>query len=384
MALNFLSLNPDYWDGPRHNRHYFCQELSKHAPVLFASPPFNVARVIQNVGKWTLPASGTREISPNLIAHAPSKLLFTNHRFPVVNEWMRRQRLATLQRVMARHGFEAPVLLLWHPQYRELIGEFRERLVVYYVYDQYTGYAGGTGEQSAEEIEAFRKADVVFVLSRQLYDHKKAHAANVVHLANAVDFDLFSRSREPGTVVPSDLASIPAPRIGYIGTINEKVNVPVLERMADRHPEWSIVLVGRQNYTDAVERARFFELAKRPSVHWLPYKPYDQIPAYIKGLDVCLMCYVINGWTFYGDPSKLHEYLASGKPTIGAGLSSIREFSDVVRVADTPDEWVQAVEEGLAEAPTDPQRQRRIDTARANSYAARIGVFLDVVTQALR
>ena len=63
-----------------------------------------------------------------------------------------------------------------------------------------------------------------------------------------------------------------------------------------------------------------------------------------------MMCYVINNWTFYGDPSKLHEYLASGKPTIGTGLPSIREFADVVQIPETPQEWVAAVDRGAAGA----------------------------------
>jgi hypothetical protein len=106
------------------------------------------------------------------------------------------------------------------------------------------------------------------------------------------------------------------------------------------------------------------------------------VPACIKGLDVCMMCYVINNWTFYGDPSKLHEYLASGKPTIGTGLSSIKEFEDVVAIAESPEEWVSAAEAGLRETGQDLFR-RRIEVARQNSYEARIDSFLRTIRQAL-
>jgi glycosyltransferase involved in cell wall biosynthesis len=376
--LDIVSLNPDYWDGPRHNRHYFCQELSTRARVLFASPPFNIARVIDNLGKWTLPKSGVRVLSPTLISYTPSKLLFTNHRFPSADRWMRERRVRTMRQTMKTHGMRDPVLLVWHPQYRDLIGEFGERLVVYYVYDQYTGYSGGTPTQSPAELELIAKADIVFVLSRQLFEDKKRHASKIVHLANAVDFELFSRSRDARTAIPADLAMIPGPRIGYIGTINEKVNLPVLEGVATAHPEWSVVLIGRENYSKPNEKQRFLDLVARPNLHWLPYKPYDQVPSYIKGLDVCMMCYVVNGWTYYGDPSKLHEYLASGKPTIGNGLASIRDFADVVAIAETPEEWIAAIEAGLRESDQELTR-RRIATAKANSYQARIDVFLDTI-----
>ena len=381
--LNFVSFAPDYWDGPRHNRHYFSQELSKHARVLFVSPPFNISRVVDNLGKWRLPRSGVREISPTLINHVHSQWLFTHHRFPAVDQWMARQRLAAVKRSARKYELDHPVLLVWHPNFRDMVGQVDERLVIYYVYDQYAGYSGSDGNtHTPGELELMSKADIVFVLSKELYKNKKDHAKKVIHLANAVDFEHFSRARERATVVPEDMASIRSPRIGYIGTMNEKLNVAVLESLASAHAEWSIVLVGRENYTNSDEKKRFLELTQRPNVHWLPYKPPDQIPAYLKGLDVCMMCYVINGWTFYGDPSKLHEYLASGKPTIGVGLSSIREFSEVVTVADTPEEWIAAVEAGLHD--TGPEAtQKRIETARQNSYAARIDTFLRVIRDTL-
>jgi hypothetical protein len=155
----------------------------------------------------------------------------------------------------------------------------------------------------------------------------------------------------------------------------------VVEHMARARPGWSIVLVGRENYRSE-ERQRFLDLTARPNVHWLGPKTYDLVPSYIKGLDACLMCYVINDWTFYGDPSKLHEYLASGKPTFGCGLSSIREFSEVVGIPETAEQWVEAIDAGLRES--DPGlRERRIEVARQNSYAVRVDLFLKVIEEAL-
>jgi len=183
--------------------------------------------------------------------------------------------------------------------------------------------------------------------------------------------------------VPDDIASIPGPRLGYIGTVNEKVDLRVLDRLSTARPDCSIVVIGRQNYKVDAEKQRFFELAARPNVHWLGHRPYDQVPNYIKGLDVCMMCYVINDWTFFGDPSKLHEYLASGKPTIGTGLSSIREFSEVVAIPETPDDWVDAVNTALAEQ-GDELMTRRIAVARENSYPARVDTFLAAVNATMK
>lgn len=376
-----VSFVPDYWDGPRHNRHYFCEALAKKTPVLFVSPPFDIERVINNVRRRDLSHSGILRPAPNLVTQVPPKWLFTNHRFPRVNAWMARERVKRVRETMQRETMSEPLLLIWHPRFRDMIGCFGERGVIYYAYDQYTGYNGTSGPTtSPEERELLEQADLVFVLSRELYKDKAAHARNVVHLANAVDFELFSRSREARTVVPDDLESIPHPRVGYIGTINEKVDLAVLEHLSTNRPEWSLVLVGRENYSQPDEKRRFLTLVDRPNVHWLTYRPHHMVPAYLKGLDVCMMCYAINGWTFYGDPSKLHEYLASGKPTIGTGLSAIREFADVVAIPGSPAEWIDAVEQALNER-SEALTRRRIDVARANSYESRVDMFLERVSE---
>jgi glycosyltransferase involved in cell wall biosynthesis len=380
--MDFLSFSHDYWDGPRHNRHYFLDALSRRARVLFCAPPFHVEKVLRLDERRKLTRSGTFRLGDGLINHVPSKLLFLNHRVPALNQWMRTKRLERIRAVLAQHGMRSPLLILWHPYFRDLIDDFQPPLVIYYAYDQYTGYTGGsTLRASPQEIELLKRADLVFVLSKELYEAKREYSSSIVHLPNAVDFDLFSRSRDAATEVPADLASIAGPRIGYIGTINEKVDLSILEHMARVRPDWSIVLAGRENYRSA-ERQRFLDLVARPNVHWLGAKPHHLVPSYLKGLDACLMCYVINDWTFYGDPSKLHEYLASGKPTFGCALSSIREFADVVGIPGTPEEWVDAVDAGLRES-GDDQRTQRIEIARQNSYAVRIEVFLNAVQDAL-
>ena len=149
------------------------------------------------------------------------------------------------------------------------------------------------------------------------------------------------------------------------------MDVPLLEHISSTRPGWSIVLIGRQNYSVEAERQRFLSLVARPNVHWLGHRPHHTLPAYLKGLDVCMMCYVINNWTYYGDPLKMHEYLASGKPTIAVGLKSIQPFADVVAIREKHEDWVVAIEEGL-HRDTDEARAKRIETARQNSSSRRI------------
>ena len=199
--MNVLTFGGDYWDGPRHNRHYFLEELGRHERALFVSPPFHLARLIERKGP--LYPSGVRHINDGLVNYTPSKWLFENHRSPWLNARMKAARLRRIEALMRRFGVTDPVLLIWHPQYRDMIGRFGERLVVYYAYDQYTGYTGGDAKASPAEIELMERADLVFALSRELAADKRQYLSEpdkVVHLANAANYDMFATSRAPETV----------------------------------------------------------------------------------------------------------------------------------------------------------------------------------------
>jgi glycosyltransferase involved in cell wall biosynthesis len=381
--MDFLTFPPDYWNGPRHNRHYFCEELSKENRVLFASPPLYIGDMLNRTLRNKLHKSGIRRVNENLLTYTPSRALFKNYRFPRVNNWMKEKRIERIKSLMRNWNFDRPVLLMWHPRHLDMVGRFDEKLVIYYVYDQYSGYIGGNPSRPDKaEIELLKRSDIVFTLTEGLYEDKKKWAGNIYHLPNAVDYDLFSKSRETSTSVPDDIREIPQPVIGYIGTINEKVDVPLLDYISDKRKDWSIVLVGRENYTIQESKREFESLVAKSNVHWLGPKPYHSIPAYIKGLDICMMCYVINDWTFFGDPSKMHEYLASGKPTVATGLPAIKKFDYVINIPDSKEGWVEAIEESLKENNPDVINER-IEVARQNSYPYRAKFALSIIENKL-
>jgi len=119
----------------------------------------------------------------------------------------------------------------------------------------------------------------------------------------------FSKPIPDKNTIPKDLEAIPSPRIGYVGVINEKVDFPLLTSICKQNPEWSIVLIGLEKVKQLDFQKKLEELKNQPNCYFLGMKDYFDVPNYIYGLDVCMMCYVINDWTYYGYPLKLHEYV---------------------------------------------------------------------------
>ena len=80
------------------------------------------------------------------------------------------------------------------------------------------------------------------------------------------------------------------------------------------------------------------------------------------------------GWWLLGSPLKMYENLAVGIPVVGSSLAAIREYSEVVLLADTTDEWVSAITRALDE-PTIRQASQRISVAKENSWKKRVNTL---------
>jgi glycosyltransferase involved in cell wall biosynthesis len=230
-----------------------------------------------------------------------------------------------------------------------------------------------------QEDELLRRVDLVFANGLVLLAAKNKYG-NAISVPMTADFELFSRSRLPETLVPHDLEAIPHPRIGYIGNLNDKVDFALLGQLATARSNWSFILVGPTNIRTADVQSDFEALQSLPNVFLFGSQPRESLPNYIKGFDVCTMCYRENGWANSVYPLKLHEYLAAGKPCIGSGLASLREFSEVVQIATTRQEWLEAIQ--LAIDDKDPKRaERRVQVAHENRLEVRIATIEKAIEQ---
>ena len=134
--------------------------------------------------------------------------------------------------------------------------------------------------------------------------------------------------------------------MGYVGIIKHQLDLALLVALAERHRQWSFVLVGPQRRRgDGAALIR--RLSQLPNVYLLGGKPVDALPAYVQHMDVCMLCYEVNEYTKFIYPLKLHEYLASGRPVVGSPIRSLQEFRHAIRLARTPEEWSIALSDML-------------------------------------
>src|SRR5207237_7211625 len=109
------------------------------------------------------------------------------------------------------------------------------------------------------------------------------------------------------------------------------------------NPDANVVMVGPVVKVDPAS------LPQRSNIHWLGQRDYQVLPGYVKRFDVCLMPFALNEATRYINPTKTLEYMAAGKPVVSTAVPDVvRNFGDVVRVANGMDSFVEEVLEAVS------------------------------------
>ncbi|WP_222129997.1 UDP-galactopyranose mutase [Bordetella genomosp. 13] len=252
---------------------------------------------------------------------------------------------ALLDELLDREQIETPVLWYYTPMSMAFSAHVPAGLVVYDCMDELSAFMGAPPEMIERERRLLARADVVFTGGYSLYESKRALHPNVHPYPSSVDVAHFKRARAH-VAQPPDQRGIGRPRIGFYGVLDERLDRDLVAKVAALRPDWHLVLVGPVVKIDPAK------LPQAPNIHYLGAKRYDELPAYLAGWEVALMPFALNESTRYISPTKTPEYLAGGRPVVSTPIVDVvRTYghSGLVRVAETADAFVQAVEEALAE-----------------------------------
>jgi teichuronic acid biosynthesis glycosyltransferase TuaH len=163
---------------------------------------------------------------------------------------------------------------------------------------------------------------------------------------------------------------------GFVGRINERTDLRLLEAIADRGR--SLLLVGPKD--PAFEPGRFEALRRRPNVRWVGLKPSGALPSYLQMMDVGLVPYRDSRFNRGSFPLKTLEYLAAGLPVVATDLPAIRWLAtDLVCIAG-PASFADQVDRLLATPRTAAMRERRQAFAEQHGWARRAADIHDAIT----
>lgn len=251
------------------------------------------------------------------------------------------------------------------------------RLLVYYCGDALTDLPGLRRGIVASERALLQKADVVFAASSALVEHCRELGADPVEVPMSIDFEASRAAREGRVPAPSELRGLAGRLIGYMGGLNSKVDVELLEAVCERFPNDTLVVLG--GVDDPRCRPR-----SAPNLVILGERPYGQIAGYLVRFDVCLIPYKLSQFTKAVNPGKLLEYLALGRPVVSTPLPEVLRFSKLVRVAGNREEFLAAIEDAFRTGNDRREQEERVRRAETHAYETVAASVIAVAERTLR
>ena len=253
-------------------------------------------------------------------------------------------QLAALKGILRDRQIKKP--LLWTCLPTENFLRLAENLdhsgIVYDCLDDFSSFRGAPANLFAIEKELCEKSAVVFTVSAKQRKLKLDFNPATYYLPNAADPEHFDKAADEKTPIPEDLTQIPGPRIGFLGSFDSWVDMPLIDQMAEARSDWSFVMVGP---TDGLKTS---DIPKRKNIFFLGEKPYAALPEYMKGLDIAVLPFRSGDHMDSSDPIVMYDFLAAGKPVIATHFpAALAMGSDLVDVNDSLEGMIASIEKEL-------------------------------------
>ncbi len=372
---NIICISSADWDNPYWtNQQHIMSRLARQNKVLYIESmglrrPVLQSKDIKRIGRRLKRfLQGPIKINDNLYIYSPIVLPF--YKFGLVRWLNHRIMIAALRQLAKKLAMPAPVLWSYIPNAVYFKGKLGEKLLVYHCVDEIAANPLIPGNVILDmEKGLLAAADITLVTSPELYTTKKPLAREIHYLPNVADVEHILKVQDPDLQIPADLAGIVHPVLGFIGAVsNYKLDFTLLKTIAYERPAWSIVLIGAAG--EGEKAAAITQLREMPNIHILGGRPYEKLPNYLKGFDVCLLPNKLNEYTRKMFPMKFFEYLASGRPVVSTTLSSLQEFKEYFYQADSSAEFIRNIELALAEDAS--IGEKRIALAKKYSWTSRM------------
>ena len=307
-------------------------------------------------------------------SYSPLSAGLFRHGHPIRDLFTFDAKVWMVKRFLAKNASDNPIVWVYHPGFGDAVERMKRKLLVYDCVDNYEAFPTYRGDPQwlmEREKRLCERADVVFCTSRSLYESRRAYNPDNTYLVHNVgDAEHFGQAMDPELEVATEIDDLQGPVVGFVGAVSDyKLNIDWIARAARARPGWQFALIGPVGMADPGTEVG--ELKSLRNVHLLGYRAYEDLPRYLKGMDVTVIPYRINEYTESVFPIKFFEFMATGKPVVISRLPALREYYDAVEVADNADELVAQCDAALNS--DEPEaRRRRVELARQNSWKKRV------------
>lgn len=360
------------WDDPWQRYQHFALLFSKKNHVIYLNSPAAITYFVRNplnlFKKWFQFIRGKKRISSKLSIYDPFPCL----PFGRGSRWVNRLNQHILSLYIKIFVRPKGRLILWinNPYYSLMTRLLKPKIAVYDCPDAIIFKDNKKKQMVYDELkkQVLQESTVSLFTSKALLEEGERFSRNCFYVPNGVDVQNFNRT---GGQRPKDMMGLTGKIVGVVGTFDERIDIELMSFALENIRDVTFALVGpiQVNMRDLANHHRVFIAGKRR---------YEEIPAFIETFDVALIPYRLNEVTRAVYPVKLHEYLILGKPVVATNLPELEQFSDIIWIAKTKEEFTEYIMASLNES-QDGIRRKRIDRAKANSWDARINQITEIL-----
>jgi len=362
------------WDDAWMSEKQLALALSEKVPVLYVDPPVSVLTPLRkpNLHPPVLRPS-LRVLRPGLARVTPVSLPGVSR--PVLRDVATAMTRRAIKRAVDQLG--AQVDLIVAASLDDVLDACPSRLRVVWGTDDWVSGADLMGIPAdrlrKEETRQLGSADVFLCVSQQLADRWAAPGRSVYVLPNGCNAEAFA---DTDSQPVADDVALACPTAGFIGHISERIDIAILEAVAETGV--NLLLVGPVSLTSGL--AGFESLIARPNVQWTGPRPFRELNRYLSAMTVGLTPYVPSEFNQSSYPLKTLEYLAAGLDVVSTDLPAARSLPrDLVHIATTAKEFAVLTEKLINRTTERGSRKARQDFARSQSWHARASQFLAVL-----
>lgn len=244
--------------------------------------------------------------------------------------------------VLKREGVSAAESIFWiYPKNYSapaLIDYFKPMKVVVDVVDDHRAWPDVSAAEHQRLTDNYRltlaKADMAFVNCEPMVGAMKPFFPAIRLVQNGCDANP-SKTEPRNSTEFEAFKSWSGKTIGFVGNLEKKIDIPLLEKIARRFSDYQLVLIGSTHSNPDVLRLRQY-----PNVRLAGVVPYEEVGAWVSRFDVGIIPHLNLEMTQNMNPLKLYVYLSWNVPIISTEIFNVDREARSLRIAGSHDEFI--------------------------------------------
>lgn len=259
----------------------------------------------------------------------------------------------------------------------EIVRHFNPRKVVVDVVDDHRCWPNTSEVEKARLAKNYQDildlSDMTFANCQQVLLSMQEFCNDIRLVPNGCDTQI--PIIEPkNSHVFKEFCDYPGKTIGYIGNLESKIDIELIQKLATTFQDCQIVLIGSTHANPKVLDLKRYQNVRMPGVI-----PYREVGAWVSRFNVGIVPHLKTELTNNMNPLKVFVYLALDIPVVSTKVSNIDQNCEMIKIASSHEEFLAKIQETLIQPK--PCLQNSKNYVQENNWEVRFSKHIDELLQ---